>query len=1128
MSERTPAPRVSPFTMSPRSMSVVGLLVFVAVLGMPVQAASYFAPSLGHTASAPAVAHVATTTAPHGITISNAVLNSPIGLREHTLLSALGQRLATGSTGLGSVLSTILPQTAPPAGVSARPAPDFSGGVNNYVGSSDCQGWGVFQGPNGQFVPTIAGSSIAQVGSSNQTLVAGGGSLISIFNVSGAVLCSQGGLITPALLASGYSNVFLSTNGGATWKNFTIPVNVTHWQNSADVANGSMTTGNDVVAAATNGIALEVSGYAPQCMAVPIYPPLACTSTLGQSAPWGYAVSRSSDGGNTWSAEEQVSSNTAFSPVLFPAICNANPNPLLEPLDINEHPSVATDGTNAVVSWDILHFIWDPANCTLAALQATVQSSMSTDGGLTWGAPVNVSGPVSQSPTLKFGATANTVYDLFADVSSANASTSGQIQWQWSKSTNAGATWSALTDLGLHNVNPTCYGCAASPDGVDTAQFPAFAVDNWSTSTHQTNTYVAWQDNETGSLSGQVSIAFERSINGGASWLTAQYLTTPSTSVHYLEPAVAVSPDGTVWVTYYGFGTSSGYYYLYGTFSTDGGATWSPQFQISSAASTPNSALQDIGYYMGSVGTSAGLVPIWSDCRSTQCASGDDVQLYTANVNILNISTTASSPVTAQVTVFGGTTSIALPLETGVDYGTTVSVKVPQNVPYNATYVDSFTGWAGLSTSSNYQTTFTYLGVGSLVAQYTPVPAAFIAGTFYPNGAGASLTLDSAPVTLTAFNSTAYQYTVSVPSGQTYYLNASEPKYISDNRLVGVTAGQTTTENFVLARQNGFLTGTLTPSSATLLLNGTDVSAQVDPATGHFQLTVPWGWYFLNASKPGFTSATCNGHEVQVNPNAATVCTNLNLVGGWISGVVNPAKTGLVLQVDGVNVNTTFGTFNASVPGGFHTVTATQPGYNLSIIQGIVVTPGRASIVNVSLTNHGHLAGVVTPIGALKNLALRMTNVTAGGGIESYDGTTGAFNVSLLGGYWWTVTASSSGYNTTTGHVYVSAGNTSNFDVVMNLSGTILPNCTQLGNCPPPQQNTSSSGIPLTLVLGIVVVIVVVAVVAMVLLMRRRGGSGGGESPPPPPEELYQGTSPSDLPKLQSDGSMGEGTEPPQ
>ncbi|MCI4355446.1 MAG: hypothetical protein L3K06_08805, partial [Thermoplasmata archaeon] len=273
---------------------------------------------------------------------------------------------------------------------------------------------------------------------------------------------------------------------------------------------------------------------------------------------------------------------------------------------------------------------------------------------------------------------------------------------------------------------------------------------------------------------------------------------------------------------------------------------------------------------------------------------------------------------------------------------------------------------------------------------------------------------------------------------------------------------------------------------------------------------------------------------VIVNAGAATVC-NFNLVGGWVSGVVNPAKTGLVVQVDGINVNTTFGTFNQSVAGGFHVVSATQPGYNLSIIQGILVTPGQSSIVNVSLTNRGFLAGVVTPVASLKNLQLRMTNTTAGGGIQSYSATTGAFNVSLLGGYWWTVTAISNGYNTTTGHVYVSAGNTSQFDVVMNLSTPPVQNCTELGTCPPGGGGgTSSSGIPLTTVLGIVAVIVIVAVVALVLLMRRRNGGGGGgggmdeNSPPPPPEELYQGTNPSDLPKLQSDGSMGDATDPPR
>jgi hypothetical protein len=1123
-------PRRMSFTLTSRpTLGVVGVFVFLAVVGMTFQGAAFFGPSAVHPTGAPVSAVPLGIQTGPGLHISPALLNSPIGIQNRLFLEN-----SVNPHGLAPLLSQLLPQTAAPKGaVPANHPAQYAGGVNNYVQQSDCQGWGTIQGPSGQYVPTIAGSSIAQTGSSNQTLIAGGGSLLSIFDVAGGVNCTNG-IVSNAVLTNGFSNIFTSSNGGATWTNITTPANVTHWQTKSDIANGSLASGNNVVAAAPDGLALEITGYAPACLSVPVA--VTCGSSLGEAAPWGYGVSASTNNGSTWGQTAQISSDIAFAYVTFPSSCGVSPNPDLLPNDISEHPSVATNGTYAVATWDILHEIWDPANCTASGLQATVQASYSTDRGMTWSAPINVSGPVSEDPTVHFGpAPSYTVYDVFSDVSSANASSSGQIQFQWTKSTDGGKTWTALgasQQVGSHNVNPTCYGCAASPDAIDTEQYANFAVDNWTASADSGNLYIAWQDNTTASP-GETSIDFERSTNGGATWYASKYLTTPSAAIHYIEPAVTVSPNGDVWVTFYGVGTGTGYYNLYGVLSTDGGNTWSPQFLISSASSTPATTLQDIGYYMGGVGTSAGFVPIWSDCRNSGCASGNDVQLYTANLNSLNVSTTASVPVTAQVTVFGTTSAYPLPVEFGVDTTATVTVQVPVELPYNATYVDSFSGWSGLSQSLNYKTTFTYNGTGSLVASYTPVPAAFISGTLWPNGPGAQIEVDGTPVTLTTFNATAYQYTTSVPTGQAYYVNATETKYTAQDDIVAVSPGHTTWQNFTLQREAGFLTGTVTPFDANLTLNSTvNEKPQVNQANGQFSITIPWGWYWLNASLSGYTSSTCQGHEVEVNPGEATTC-NFNLVGGWIYGSVGPASKTLVVKVDGVVVPNTDGIFNTSVQGGYHNLTTTETGYNLSFFPSIYVKPGHATAVNVTLTNHGWIVGVITPTAALKNLLLEVTNGTTGGP-QTYSSTTGAFNVSETGLKNWTITVTSAGYNESVGKVYVTPGNGSAYNVNLNVSTTgtgCPPTCTGTKNCTttntcPNNATPANNGIPLVDVLGIVVVIVIVAVLAVALMMRRRGNGGmDGNNPPPPSDETYQSSNPSELPKLQSDGSMGESNQ---
>jgi hypothetical protein len=191
--------------------------------------------------------------------------------------------------------------------------------------------------------------------------------------------------------------------------------------------------------------------------------------------------------------------------------------------------------------------------------------------------------------------------------------------------------------------------------------------------------------------------------------------------------------------------------------------------------------------------------------------------------------------------------------------------------------------------------------------------------------------------------------------------------------------------------------------------------------------------------------------------------------------------------------------------------------------------------VNVTLTNRGWISGEVSPLAAVKDLLLKVTE-GANGGPVSYDATTGTFNVSEVGGTGttWTVTASSPGYTTNTTTVTVTAGNGSLVNFVMNATGTPVctvncnPVCTV--NCGPGNTNnaTPSSGLSTTDLAIIIAVIVLVAIVALALVMRRRGGSSGDTTNPPeqPPQAIYDESSPSDLPKLQPDGSMGPGNSP--
>jgi hypothetical protein len=230
------------------------------------------------------------------------------------------------------------------------------------------------------------------------------------------------------------------------------------------------------------------------------------------------------------------------------------------------------------------------------------------------------------------------------------------------------------------------------------------------------------------------------------------------------------------------------------------------------------------------------VYPTWIDCRQSTCSSVGDDQVWTANVHAVTISAVGPAFVNATVTSAGTPTTSLLPETLGWDNASTHIVSVPQYLPdtSNTNDVWGFQGWSGASTSTNTQVTVTYSGgANTLVATYAELPAAVLKGTFSPNIAGASLKMlppgggSPLPVPLTAYNSTAFQYTLSVAGGLTYTLNATAPQYVAVQLAIPTSsAGGTYTTNFNLAKADGTISGILIPATATLTL----ADAGIDPA----------------------------------------------------------------------------------------------------------------------------------------------------------------------------------------------------------------------------------------------------------------------------------------------------------
>ncbi|MFI5418439.1 MAG: hypothetical protein ACHQ2Y_06045 [Candidatus Lutacidiplasmatales archaeon] len=1130
--------------MRPKTAAALGAIALIALMALPASSMAHPA-SVSPAAAAPHTLHASiskavtppTTVSVAGAHGTGAFTLSPSLFQPKNIVLPGGGQLGmplTPSQAMAHPGHALFPNahfspastSATTSTVPARPSPlTSSSPSNNYVTGSNCSN-----------DPTIT-----EVNHNNMTYAATGTSLYQLFNSPGDSSCNMY-TISSAFNTTGLASAYSTTDGGATWASTFIGQNKTLWQTKGTSEYGSINMGNGNVASTTGSGVLASSWYLPYCVAVQFYILGTNVTCLGGTGayvqgvhePWGIDVARSANGGATYAAPSVLLSAQGLTNITMPSACVAAgyQSSIYYYLNIPENPVVTYDaGKNvAVVAWDLVHQFFNASACGVTSGvfydQATVQISTSGNGGVTWSAPQNISSVVSTIPQVAVGPAPTYALDaVFTDFANTTAGC-GCANWAFTQSTNGGSTWSTPSDIGSQLLN---FEFKSGVDSFRTSSQPSFAVDNWSASSHSGNMYLVWSDNGTGSSSGYPVIDMVRSTNGGSTWgSVAAIAAAPGHGTTYFMPSVAVGPDGTVWVTFIGVSQSTGNYREYGVLSHNGGASWSNIFVIGDSDSIPGSSIVSIGFFSGLTVTTSGATGIWTDCRDSSCGSYGNTVFFTGLVSMINMSSNAASTPLTLSLFGGGNQVITLPAYTGFVQNVTFSLSVPIWLPDNATDVFAFQSYSGIVSSTNFRASGTYTGGAKLVANYVPQPSAIIAGTFSPVVAGAKLTIDQFPVTLNPNNATTYKFSYSVASGSVYIVNATAPKYVSDlNVQVQVSPGNTTTLTVVLPKVIGWLTGhvnTTAPTTVTLKVNGTVVP--VNPATGTFNVSEPWGWYWVNVTGIGVTNYSAH---VPVNPGLPTANV-ITLAGGWLTGTVTPYKATLKLNVDGLPVTTAFGTFNVSVLGGVHYVNATIPGYNLSQIVAQVVA-GHTSLVNVTLTNKGWIWGHISPAGAAKNATLQIVSGTNGAYYPVNTGT-GGFNVSVLGGLTWTVTVTATGFKTNTTTVPVTAGNGTlpiNIDMV---AVVVKQNCTTdptMPGCPGPGQNQTNnpSSFPWLDVVIVVVAIAAVGAIAGVMMMSRRGGGSGGggggsssQEPETPPEQVYGGAAPSELPKLQSDGSM--------
>ncbi len=256
--------------------------------------------------------------------------------------------------------------------------------------------------------------------------------------------------------------------------------------------------------------------------------------------------------------------------------------------------------------------------------------SYSADLGATWSAPIKVNDGTSRFERV-IGAypavdqSTGVVYDSWHDYAK-------NIIYV-DKSTNGGVSWGKdVAAATTHAGFGTDIGCVGGR-----SQGPAHALKVGPSGA----LYLVYADpvSSPGSNRG-FDILLTKSTDGGLTWSTPETLNDDTGSADQFHPTLSVDSNGTggdkVTVTFYDRrdDPSNCLAYVYGTQSTDGGATWSANVRLTSAQSNFDGNPNGPGDYSSSTPFSAVVFPFFCDHRlaNPETASGGRYDVYTVKV----------------------------------------------------------------------------------------------------------------------------------------------------------------------------------------------------------------------------------------------------------------------------------------------------------------------------------------------------------------------------------------------------------------------------------------------------------------------------------------------------------------
>lgn len=238
---------------------------------------------------------------------------------------------------------------------------------------------------------------------------------------------------------------------------------------------------------------------------------------------------------------------------------------------------------------------------------SVIQLSRSTDEGITWSDPINIS-------DIKGDAMGGN-YSVHAPMPCIGVNSDVYVTWMgpkglmFDKSTDAGLTWMA-NDINVtgHHINWLTFNVS----GVQrTPNFPVIACD-LSGNKYNGNIYITWADQRSGSRNTDVWLC--KSTDGGITWSEAIRVNNQDNSpgAHQFFPWVTIDQvTGFVYCVFYdraGYSNNSTDVTL--AFSKDGGETFT-SVKISESPFTPTQN-DFIGDYIGISAHNNVIRPIWT------------------------------------------------------------------------------------------------------------------------------------------------------------------------------------------------------------------------------------------------------------------------------------------------------------------------------------------------------------------------------------------------------------------------------------------------------------------------------------------------------------------------------------